>query len=65
MRMVPVDSGVGEMHVIGKSLAGRDGTLREVGYAVESVIESNAVPVDRRRLIERVDELDHDRRALG
>ena len=62
--VIPVDAGVGEAKVIGEALARGDGTLGHVGHAIVRVVEPDAVPVHRRRLVERVRELDRDLCAL-
>ena len=62
--VVPVDPRIREVQVVREGATGSHGPLREVRYAIESVVEPNPVPMNRGWLIERIDELDDDRRAL-
>ena len=65
MRVVPVEPRVGEDDFVDEGLAGRDRILGDAGYAVEAVVEAEAVPVYGGREIDRVREADHDARVLG
>ena len=64
MRVIPVDAGVGKVHAIRERAARGHERLRDAGHAVESIVESHAVPVHCARLIERVVKAHDDRRAL-
>src|SRR5207245_11765837 len=71
MRVIPIDAGVGEADAVREGTARRHRRLREVGCAVEPVVESDAVPVYGGRfgqvVAERYDDLrpsrDLDERA--
>ena len=61
MRVIPVDARVAKVDAIFEMPTRRDGALCDVGRAVESVVEADAVPVNGRRLVEAVLELDDQR----
>ena len=64
VRMVPVGTGIGGHEVIGEGSAGWDRVLGHARHAVHGVVESQPMPVDRRRLRQVVDQLPYDPVAL-
>ena len=63
MWVVPVDSGVSEVHLVAKALARPDGRLGDVRNAIEAVVETQAMPVHGGRHVDVIGEVDDDRRA--
>ena len=64
MRVVPIDPGIRETHLVHERLAGEHRVLSHTGYPVEPVVQPDPVPVDGRRQIDVVGELDDDGRPL-
>src|ERR1043166_4246209 len=64
MRVIPIDACVGEANDVAKALTRLHQRLRDAWHAVESIVEADAMPVDARRLVEMVGEVDDDGRAL-
>src|SRR5687767_13995612 len=56
VRVIPVNAGVGKSNAIVERLAWLHGLLAHVRHAVEAMVEPDAVPVYRRRLIDRIGE---------
>ena len=63
MRVIPIDAGIGKVHAILERALRRHWILRDMGHAVETVVKSHAVPVNGRRKIRAVGEVDDDRRT--
>ena len=64
VRVVPVDTGVGERDAVGEAAAHRDRGLRLVG-AVVAVLEPQTVPVNGRLEVAFVDDVDDEFGALA
>ena len=64
MRVIPVDAGIGEMHLVVERLAGRDRLLGDMRHPVEAIVQAQAVPVDRRGEVSAVGKSHGDRRRL-
>ena len=60
VRVIPVRAGVAQLELVAELAAGLDRRLRDAGRAVHLVRHAQAVPVDRRRLGQRVLEVDDD-----
>src|SRR5689334_15641001 len=64
MRVIPIDACVGKPNDVAKAFARLHQRLGDVWHAVESIVEADAMPVDARRLVEMVGEVDDDGRTL-
>ena len=64
MRVVPVDSGVGEVDAVSEAVARLYRVLRHAGHAVVPIVQADAMPVNGGRQIESVGEVHGDRRVL-
>ena len=64
MGVIPVEPGVRKMDPILKGHAWLDRVLGDARHAVEPILEPDAVPVHRGRLVEPVGDIDRDRRLL-
>src|SRR6185503_1849758 len=63
VRVIPVDAGVGEAHVIREASSWWHLLLREARHAVEAIVQPHSVPMNGGGLIEPILEADDDRRA--
>ena len=63
--VIPVGSGIRRHEVIVEGVAGRHRVLRQASHAVHRVVDADAVPVDRGRHVEVVDQTAGDPFALS